>query len=83
MTNQNLLDHSGLGGSPTMSGSTKWHASVASGNPTEMDSRLNPTESRTKGRRGAVMAFWIFLALLIMLSGAAIYLLRAKLNGQW
>jgi|HubBroStandDraft_1064217.scaffolds.fasta_scaffold1642019_1 hypothetical protein len=82
MTSQHIIDRSGSGERSIMSGSTKWDASLASENQIQMDSHLNPAKCRTKGRRRVVTAFWIFLALLIILGSAATYLLWAKLNGS-
>ncbi len=82
MTSQHLLNHDGLGERPEIGGPTDWNTWVVSKEPVREESFSNPTESQTKGRHSALMAFWIFLALLIMLSSAAMYLLWAKLSGS-
>jgi hypothetical protein len=81
MTSQNLLDRGELDEKAVIKGSSEWNASLISRKPVRMEYVRDPTESEAECQKRVMAALWIFLALLIVFSGAAVCLLWAKVHG--
>jgi hypothetical protein len=83
MTNQSLLHRGDPGDKATISGSSKWNASLISRKPVRMEFDPDPAESEDECQKHVLVALFVFLALLIVLSGTVVYLLWAKVHGLY
>ncbi|HUD47701.1 MAG TPA: hypothetical protein VMR33_12780 [Candidatus Baltobacteraceae bacterium] len=77
MKSQSLLNRVGSDKRATLDDPLAWNASLISG----VEYVPSSTEAKVKCEKRAIIALWIFLALVIVLSGAAAYLIWAKIHG--